>query len=322
MSMTPKENFLHFLKREPYEWTPTFADQQYFHPQEIPDHVARAMIYQQTPYDGPKGGKDKFGVDWVYVPTVGGSMEVAPLFDDITEWEKYVKMPDLDQIDWAGCAERNAEYLRADKLIHTSIYTGYFERLISFVGFENASIALIDDEEQACVHKLFDQLTELYIEEIRRLKKWFNVDIVELHDDWGNQRSLMFSVDTHTEMILPYIKRVVNAAHEMGVLVEQHSCGKIEALVPNIIESGVDTWRGQGSVVDKKWIVDNYGDQFRFGVDIQLDPGATPDMGLDAVKNLFRDYHGKDIWLVPYRGEGGMELNKAIYAKIAEIGHI
>ena len=322
MSMTPRENFVHFLKHEPYEWTPTSADQIYFHPAEIPDHVARAMVFQQEPYTGPKGGKDKFGVDWVFVPSVGGSMETAPLFDDICDWEKYITMPNLDDIDWEGCAKRNAEFLHCDKMIHSSIYTGYFERLISFVGFENASIALIDDDEKEAVHKLFDQLTELYIDEIRRLKKWFHVDIVELHDDWGNQRSLMFSVETHTEMILPYIKRVVKAAHEMDVLIEQHSCGKIEALVPNMIASGVDTWRGQGAVVDKKWIVDTYGDQFRFGVDTLLDPGATPDMGLDAVKNLFRDYHGKDIWLVSYRGPNGAELNKAINAKIAEIGHI
>ena len=322
MSMTPRENFLHFLKHEPYEWTPTAADQIYFHPAEIPDHVARAMVFQQNPYTGPKGGFDKFGVEWVYVPTVGGSMETAPLFDDITEWEKYVTMPDLSKIDWEGCAKRNAEYLNTDKMIHSSIYTGYFERLISFVGFENASIALIDDDEKEAVHKLFDQLTELYIEEIRLHKKWFNIDIMELHDDWGNQRSLMFSVETQNEMILPYIKRVVKAAHEMGVLVEQHSCGKIEALIPSIIASGVDTWRGQGSVVDKKWIVDNYGDQFRFGVEVLLDPGATPDMGLDAVKNLFENYHGKDVWLVAYRGPHGAALNQAIRDRIAEIGKI
>lgn len=321
--MTPRENFLHFLKREPYEWTPTFADQAYFHPVELPDNVARAMIFQQTPYTGPLGGKDMFGIEWVYVPSVGGSMEVEPIFEDITDWEKYVTFPNLDDIDWEGCAKNNAEFLKTDKMIHCSIFTGYFERLISFVGFENASIALIDEDEQEAVHKLFDKLTELYIDLIRRMKRWFNVDIVELHDDWGNQRSLMFSVDTHTEMILPYIKRVVEAAHAEGVLIEQHSCGKIEALVPNIIASGVDTWRGQGSVVDKKWIVDNYGDQFRFAVDVTLDPGATLDQGLDAVTNLFRDYHGKDVWIVPYRGSGdGAALNKAIFDHLAEIRRI
>lgn len=318
--MTPRENFRHFMKHEPYEWTPMSKDQIYFHPEEIPDHVARAMIFQQEPYNGPKGGKDKFGVDWVYVPTVGGSMETAPMFDDITEWKKYITMPDLDKIDWEGCARRNAEYLSTDRAIHSSIYTGFFERLISFVGFENASIALIDDDEKVAVHELFDQLTELYIEEIRRLKKWFNVDIVELHDDWGNQRSLMFSVDTHTEMILPYIKRVVDAAHSMDVLVEQHSCGKIESLMPNIIASGADTWRGQNSVVDKKWLVDNYGDQFRFGVDVACAPDTAPEDLAAAADRFVEAYHGKDVWLVA-RPQANAFYERVI-ARVTETGRI
>lgn len=320
--MTPKENFIHFLKHEPYQWTPCSLDQIYFHPAAIPDYVARAMVFEHKPYEGQWGGKDMFGVDWVYVPSVGGSMETAPLFDDITRWEELVTWPDLDAYDWAGCARENADYLHSDKLIHTSIFTGYFERLISFVGFENASIALIDEEEQASVHKLFDRLTELYIDYIRRMRRWFQVDLVELHDDWGNQRSLMFSLDTHREMILPYIKRVVAAAHEMGVLIEQHSCGKIEALLPSMIESGVDTWRGQNSVVDKKWLVDTYGDRFRFGVDLPLDPGATPEQGLAAVSQALAAYHGKDVWFVLYRPTLGTELCQTVCDHLHDLGHV
>ena len=320
--MTPKEHFIHFLKREPYQWTPNSLDQIYFHPAMIPDYVARAMVAEHKPYAGEWGGKDMFGVDWVYVPSVGGSMETAPLFDDISRWEELVVWPDLDQYDWAGCAKENADYLNSDKLIHSTIFTGYFERLISFVGFENASIALIDEEEQEIVHKLFDRLTELYIDFIRRLRQWFHVDLVELHDDWGNQRSLMFSEDTHREMILPYVKRVVDAAHEMGVLIEQHSCGKIEALQPHIIESGVDTWRGQNSVVDKKWLVDTYGDRFRFGVDVQLDPDATAEQGLAAISQMMEAYHGKDVWFVLFRPRLGEEFCQTVAEHLRSTGHV
>ena len=320
--MTPKENFVHFLKKEPYEWTPSSLDQLYFHPSMIPDYVARAMVFEQKPFTGEYGGKDLFGVEWVYVPSVGGSMETGVLSDDITDWENFVKFPNLDDIDWEGCARENAEYLKTDKMIHSTIFTGYFERLISFVGFENASMALIDEDEQECVHKLFDKLTELYIDEIRRMKKYFNVDIVELHDDWGNQRSLMFSKATHEEMILPYIKRVADAAHEMGVLIEQHSCGKIESIVPNIIASGVNTWRGQGSVVDKKWLVENYGDQFRFGVDVALDEGMTAEQGIAAVKSTLDAYHGKDVWFVLFRPTLGVELCTEVHDYLKKIGHI
>ncbi len=237
-----------------------------------------------------------------------------------------MSFPELDEIiDWEGCAGRNAEYLHTDKLIHSTVYTGYFERLISFVGFENAAIALIDEDGKEAVHRLFERITELYIEFVRRLKKWFDIDILELHDDWGTQRGLTFSAAAHTEMILPYIRRLVDACHDMGVLVEQHSCGKIDELLPNIIASGADTWRGQGDVVDKKLLVDTYGRSFRFGVEIRLNPGAAAEQGLAAVSDFLADYHGKDVWLTPCRAENTPamdELNRAVFAYAAEKGRI
>lgn len=319
--MTPRENFIRFLKKEPYEWTPTSLDQLYFRPTMIPDNIARAMVAEQAPYTGEYGGKDLFGVDWVYVPSVGGSMEVAPLFEDIEDWEKFVRIPDLDTLDWEGCAKANADYLKTDKIIYSTIFTGYFERLISFVGFENAAMALIDEDEQEIVRVLFDKLTDFYIDEIRRLKKYFNVEIVELHDDWGNQRSLMFSADTHREMIVPYIRRIVDAAHAEGVFIEQHSCGKIEALLPNMIESGVDTWRGQQNVVDKKMLVDTYGDQFRFGVEVRPDAGIAPETVMDYAKGIFSEYAGKDIWISLGRTLPA-GTDREVYDYIRSVGHI
>ena len=180
---------------------------------------------------------------------------------------------------------------------------------------------LIDEDCQEYVHKLFSKLADLYIEIIHRLHKYFNVEIVEVHDDWGNQRSLMFSVDTHREMVMPYMQRIADAAHAEGVFIEQHSCGKIEALIPNIIESRVDTWRGQTSVIDKKWIVDNYGDQFRFGVEVRADNGMEPEEVMDFAKNILKDYHGKDVWVVLHSNLPGGKADE-VYDYIRSIGHI
>ena len=319
--MTPRENFIHFLKNEPCEWTPTSADQCFFRPAAIPDNIARAMVQQQVPYEGEWGGKDMFGVEWVYVPTVGGSMETGIMFEDIEDWKKYVKIPDPDSIDWEGCAKANAEYLNTDKILYSTIYTGYFERLISFVGFESSAMALIDEDEQELVHELFQKLTDYYIEIIRRMKKYFNIEIVEVHDDWGNQRSLMFSVNTHKEMIVPYMQQITKAAHEMGVFIEMHSCGKIEGLMPNLIDTGVDTWRGQASVIDKKFCVDNYGDRFKFGVEIRPESPLPTDEAMALADKILADYHGKNVWIILGRTLGA-EASDLIYKKIRAMGRI
>lgn len=294
--MTPRDNFLRFLSGETYGWVPSNMDMLQFRPAFIPDHAARGFVVQQRPYEGPLGGKDLLGVEWLYQAAVGGSMETAPLFEDIEDWEEKVVFPELEAMDWEACARENADYLKSDKLIATTLYTGYFERLISFVGFENAAMALIDEEQQEAVSALFDKLTDFYIRYIKLLRKHFGVDIVEIHDDWGTQISTMFSPDTHSEMILPYMKRLVEAAHAEGVFIEQHSCGKIDELVPNIIASGVDTWKGQ-PVVDAFGLAEKYGDSFKFGITLLLDDPLEDAQVIEAVKAVVDKYAGKRIWM-------------------------
>lgn len=318
--LTPRENYIRFLNNEAYEWTPTNVDQLQFRPTLISDHVARGMVAQQNPYTGQFGGKDLFGIDWVFEPSVGGSMEVAPLFDDIEEWEDHVVFPDVDAMDWEGCAKENAEYLKTDKIIFTTIYTGFFERLISFVGFENAAMALVIDDQQEEVHKIFDKLADTYIRMIQKMHRHFNVEIVEIHDDWGTQRGTMFSAATLREMLLPYLKKVVDAAHAEGVFVELHSCGKIDDFVPEFITTGVDTWRGQ-TIVDKAALVQAYGDKFKFGVEIRP-ADFLPDEEARAFANdVLAQYHGKNVWVVLARTLTPGQRNE-FYQKIREMGRI
>ena len=296
--LTPRENFLNFLNNKPCEWTPTSADILPFRPAFYPDHVARGMVAQQEPFTGGFGGLDILGCEWEFEELVGGSMETGVLMDSVEQWEDVVKWPDLDSWDWEGFREANRDYLNTDKLIQTTIYTGYFERLIAFVGFEKAAVALIDEDQQPYVEKLFDKLTDLYIDVIDRFHRYFNVELVEIHDDWGNQRSLMFSVDTHEEMIAPYIKRLVEAAHAMGVYMEQHSCGKIEKLIPNMIETGIDTWTGQKSVIDKHMLVDTYGDRFKFAVEIRPDGPVDDATAMKMAEDAYEEWKGKNVWFI------------------------
>jgi len=296
--LTSRENFIRFFKNESTEWMPNGFDYLQFAPEEIPENVARAFVSQQTPF--PKensGGRGFFGIDWVYEPTVGGSIEVAPLFEDIEDWEEKVEWPDLDKIDWEGIKEKNKDYLKTDKLIRTTIFTGFYERLISFVGFENAAVALVDEDQLECVHKLFDRLADLYIDFIQRMHRYYNVELFELHDDWGTQRSTMFSVNTHKEVIIPYIRKVVEGAHKEGCFIEMHSCGMVEPLFPNFIEAGLDTWRGQSTAVDKRALVEKYGDQFKFGVEIRPAPNATNEEIAEICRKFKEEYAGKNIWL-------------------------
>lgn len=281
MSLTPRENLLRAIHHENPEWIPLRSDEIMFCPRIIPDNIARAWVLEQKKYDGPVGGKDMFGIEWDYIPTVGGSMVRPgnPALADISDWKKVIQFPNIDAWDWEGSAKENEEYLNTDKYIVSWIFTGMFERLISFMDFEESLVALIDEDEQDDVKELFQALADFYKKYVTYLKKYYNIDAIFFHDDWGGQKASFFSVDTCREMIAPYLKQIVDKCHEIGVVFDFHCCGKIENLVPVMIECGMDKWAGQ-PINDKDMLIRKYGDKILIGsIDtVTPSPGTCEEM--------------------------------------------
>ena len=294
--MTPRENLINYFAGKECEWFPNSGDKIYFEPEELHDYKARGMINQQTPRTMDfYGGKGWFDLEWQYVPQVKGSITVGKVLGDVSEGKEKLVWPDLDAIDWEGIRERNKDYLNTDQMIATTIYTGFFERLISFMGFEDAAMALIDPDSQDDVHELFERLTELYIDYAKRMNKYFGVEYFLVHDDWGSQRAPLFGPSTQREMIFPYVKKLVDEFHSHGWYYEQHCCGLVHDLMPNIIEAGTDTWVGQ-VCCDKMMLVNKYGDQFKFGVMIPNAPNTTAEEKVALVKKYYEMYKGKNVW--------------------------
>ncbi|MDO5399747.1 MAG: uroporphyrinogen decarboxylase family protein [Eubacteriales bacterium] len=259
--ITAKENFLRWGRKEKPVFLPFDTDEIMTSPALFPDAIARAFCVDNVglPPEGP-GGKDMFGIEWVYVEQVGGSMvrPGVPLLEDISKWKSIIKFPNLDEWDWEASAAANKDLYGDAYATDVWIMNGLFERLISFMDFEGAAMALIDEDCEDDFHALMDQLASLYEDMIARIKKYYNPDILYFHDDWGSQRSPFFSLDMCREKIAPYLKRVVDAAHKNGMLFNFHSCGSIEKLVPAMIEAGVDIWGGQ-PMNDFKSIYAKYG---------------------------------------------------------------
>ena len=142
---------------------------------------------------------------------------------------------------------------------------GWFERLISFMDFENAVMALIDEDQQDAVKALFDRLSDLYKRLIdKHLEYLPDIDCFCFHDDWGAQKDTFFSPATAAEMIVPAMKKVTDHLHARGLYADLHSCGMIEKQVPNIIAAGWDSWNPAYEHTQK--LYEMYGDKLILGV--------------------------------------------------------
>ncbi|MDR0459308.1 MAG: hypothetical protein LBG68_02440 [Coriobacteriales bacterium] len=287
--ISPKENFRLLYERKIPFWLPSFNDSQMMTPRVDPDNVARAFAFEANPlsFEEMVGGPDKFGIPWVYVPQAQGSMVEPgnPTMTDTNDWQDIINFPDVANWDWAGSAEANKDWVKTDKWFVYCHLTGLFERMISFMDFDNAAVALIDPDQVDATHALLSALADNAIDIIGRAYNAYGgvFDAINFHDDWGSQRAPFFSKDVCMEMIVPALKKVVSFVHDdLGLFFDMHSCGKNEMLVPCYIEAGCDSWSGQ-DMNNKPMLYDLYGDKIILGIepDIPYDMFSPVPMTLE-----------------------------------------
>lgn len=304
--VSPRENMRALLAGERPLWLPHQAERLLFNPAMLADNRARGFVVEETPFDQSRaGGPDMFGVPWAFDPAINGATpdpHVPPLVSDLSRWEEDVVFPDLDALDWAGCAAANRARLTCGAFTAFTIFNGLFERLWSFVGMTDALIALVDEDTQPAVHRLFDRLCLFYDGLLERVQRWFGCDSVWFHDDWGSQTGPLFSLDVCREMLAPYLKRLVDSAHRRGMYFEFHSCGKNEALVPAMVEAGVDLWAGQ-ELNDKGALYRDWGARILLGVEPRPIPPDAPDEAVRAeIRRLLEAFPGGHIFIARHRG--------------------
>lgn len=300
--ITPRENMELFLRGETPCWMPMDTyDILCFRPRMHPDNYATHLICDADPKPeyASNIAKGWFGLEWQFVPKVGGATVRPghPMLEDMSDWESVIKMPDLDELDWERSAEINRSFLENEtKMREIGCLSGLWERLISLMDVENAAVALIDEEQQEGVHRFFSALCDMYDELIDRYAKYYKLDMLLMHDDWGSQRAPFFSLDTCREMIAPYLKRVVDACRRNGLHFELHSCGKNEALVPAMLDAGVELWCGQ-ELNDFDMLSQKYaGEPIAFGARLpEAEPGVT-EAGLMAIaEEFFEKYRTRRV---------------------------
>ena len=267
--MTARENLLRAYRHEKPEWVPNgFTDL------DIWDSFGER-------YFGEGSGDDWFGVNWTYTPELNSQTETPGQeeVEDLENWREKIHFPDLDSYDWeAIAAEATANWDRENKVSLCMLLNGPFERMMSLMGFENAVCAFLETPDE--VHELFEAITEQKCRYLKILKEYFNFDIIAFHDDWGNNQNMFFSMDMWREFIKPYIKKVIDCTHELGMIFEMHSCGYIKPTVGELVEMGVDSIQPLQYCNDVPELKEKYGKQILLsgGFNTQgvlEQPGAT-----------------------------------------------
>lgn len=294
--ITERENFLKMINREDLDFVP-------FQPNLL-QMILPSAIGDRAPGCGT--GYDWFGVHWTEDPKMPmmptATVNQKPILEDICDWKEVIKWPDLSTIDWEECAKKDVHKKDPSKILCAMMVSGPFERLHDLMGFEDALCALITDPEEC--EAFFSRLCDFKIEQIKYLKKYYDVDMVHFQDDWGSQKDLFFNPELWRQHIKPHVKRVIDAAHAEGVYFDMHSCGKIDRIVDEIIEMGVDVLDPVQPINDMaRWINDyNRKVIFMGALDAQgvIDNLESTDEDIRKEVETKIDLFAKDGYFIPF----------------------
>jgi hypothetical protein len=149
------------------------------------------------------------------------------------------RWPDAD--DPAYYKGMEARFEGSDgKYVFTTIFMLLFERMHAVRGFANVLSDLLLERER--VELLADRIVEYNLAIIENISGRFPGQIhgFTFSDDWGTQQATIIHPALWNEFFRPRYKRIFDAAHDAGWHVWMHSCGKINALIEDLIEIKVD----------------------------------------------------------------------------------
>jgi uroporphyrinogen decarboxylase len=172
---------------------------------------------------------------------VGGRSYMEEHRGPITTWADFEAYPWPDP---DAASTRSLEWYQAHLpedmcIIGSGGFAHFAEYLTWLMGYETLCYALYDQRD--LVAAISQRLIDIYEKVTRRLLEFDRVKLIWGSDDMGFRTGTLISPDDLREFVLPGHKLVAHMAHQAGRSYLFHSCGKLDAIMEDLIEDvGID----------------------------------------------------------------------------------
>jgi len=243
--ISPRENFLIAVGHEGPYWLP------------CPLFDGSITVVQHGLVEHCNEGVDAWGVVWKLRDPRSGSYPVHHPLSRPEAVEEYpFPSPEGGEL-LVEAKKAVSEIDRGKVLVAGDNGWGLFERAWLLVGMHRLFVWSFRYPE--AVKEPIKRIAEVKSRLTERLIEEADVEMIMYGDDWGMEDRLLFSPEWWREFIKPWQAELYRTAREYGVLVYQHSDGKVEDLIPDLVELGVDVLNIQVECNDWPLIVREYG---------------------------------------------------------------
>jgi hypothetical protein len=178
---------------------------------------------------------DEWGNTWARVDPTSKGEVVHGILDEVSAMDSY-SFPDYSRKeDYMSVSERRIQF--PYKWLIGSMPGFAFNIARKMRRLDQYLMDLLLDRDR--MHELHDRIDRL-VEDMIRNYAAAGVDCVMFPEDWGTQTQTLVNPELWQDEFFPRFKRLCRIAHDVGIKVFMHSCGKIESLVPGLMEAGID----------------------------------------------------------------------------------
>jgi len=178
---------------------------------------------------------DEWGNLWARLDSTSKGEVVRGVLDNLGSMESY-EFPDYSRMaDYAPVSARRAA--APDTWLIGGMPGFAFNIARKMRKLDQYLMDLVLEADR--VHALHDRIDHM-LETMIRNYAAAGVDSIMFPEDWGTQNQTLISPAMWREEFFPRFANLCGIAHTLGIEVFMHSCGKIEAILPGLMEAGVD----------------------------------------------------------------------------------
>ena len=157
------------------------------------------------------------------------------------KWEEAKRRmtPTNDRIPWDDLRANYRRWRDDGYWIDAKLFFGFDAAHAMTVGFETFLTALVERPEWCA--DMFNHYLDVGLAlQDRVWKAGYTFDSITWTDDLAYKNGLFLSLPMYRELLKPVQRRAVDWAHAHGVKVRCHTDGNISALLPDLVDLGVD----------------------------------------------------------------------------------
>jgi uroporphyrinogen decarboxylase len=252
-------------------------------------------LYRFLGYDAiiaPLGGlsfphyNSRTAADTAELARADGRTWINESSGSIASWE------DFDRYPWPNPARLDTSLVEwytanvPDDMCLVGWCHNVYEETSWLIGYQPLCYALYDQPD--LVNAVFTKVGSIYLEAARIYTQFDRVKILFDGDDMGFRTGTLISPRVLIEKSLPWHKQIAETAHANGKLYLLHSCGKLDAIMPALINDvKIDGKHSFEDVIEpvteakRRW-----GDRIAIigGIDVDFLVRATPEQVKQRVR--------------------------------------